>query len=62
VHFGIEAFRWHIAVKATLRGVNEMLGVCWLLHQPSHVFDDVPNSVLDRALVIVIPFHILESL
>jgi len=27
VHFGIEAFRGRIAVKATLRGKNEMLSV-----------------------------------
>jgi hypothetical protein len=62
VHFGIEAVRWRIAVKATLRGVNKMLGVSWLPHQPSHAFDDVSTPVFDRALVIVIPFHILKSL
>jgi len=61
VHFGIEAFRCHIAIKARLRGVNMMLGVCWLPHQPSHAFDDISIPVFDRALVIVIPFHILES-
>jgi len=61
VHFSIEAFRWYIAVKATLRGVNEMLGVGWLPHQPSHGFDDVSTPVLDRPLVIVIPSHILEG-
>jgi len=61
VHFSLEAFRWHIAVKATLRGVNMMLGIHWLPHQPSHAFDDVSTPVFDRALVIVIPFHILES-
>jgi hypothetical protein len=38
-----------------------MLGVRWLLHQPSHAFDDVLTPVFDRALVIVIPFHILEG-
>jgi len=27
VHFGIEALQWHIAVKATLRGINEILSV-----------------------------------
>jgi hypothetical protein len=27
VHFGKETFWWHIAVKATLRGINKMLGV-----------------------------------
>jgi len=59
VHFDIEAFRWCIAVKATLRGINQMLGVRWLPHQPSHAFDDVSTPVFDSALVIVIPFHIL---
>jgi hypothetical protein len=47
---------------ATLRGENEMLGVGWLPHQPSHAFDDVSTPVFDRALVIVIPSHILESM
>ena len=61
VHFGIEAFRGHIAVKAPLRGQNEMLGVGWLPHQPSHAFDDVSAPVFDRALVIVIPSLIIES-
>jgi hypothetical protein len=61
VHYGIEVFRGHIAVKAKLRGVNMMLGVRWLAHQPSHAFDDVLTPVFDRALVIVIPFHILKS-
>jgi len=36
LHFSIEAFRWRIAVNATLKGVNEMLRVGWLPHQPSH--------------------------
>jgi len=62
VHIGIEAFRWHIAVKAMLRGVNEMLGVGWLPYQPSHGFDDVWTPLFDRVLVIVIPSHILASL
>jgi len=61
VHFGIEALRWRTAVKATLRGVNEMLSLGWLPHQPSHALDDVSTAVFDRALVIVIPSHILES-
>jgi len=61
VHFGIEAFRGHIAVKAPLRGENEILGIGWLTHQPSHASDDVFTPVFDRALVIVIPSHILES-
>ena len=59
VHFGIELFQWHIAVKAMLRGINEILAVRWLLHQPSHAFDDVLTSVSDRVLAIVIPSHIL---
>jgi hypothetical protein len=61
VHFGIEAFRGRIAVKSPLRGENEMLGIGWLLHQPSHAFHDVSTPVFDRALVIVIPSHILKS-
>ena len=62
MHFGIEAFRWRIALKLTLRGVNMLLGVGWLPHQPSHAFDDVSTPVFHRALVIVIPSHILESM
>jgi hypothetical protein len=61
VYLGIEAFQGRIAVKAPLRGQNEMLGVGWLPHQPSHAFDDVSTPVFDRALVIVIASHILES-
>jgi hypothetical protein len=61
VYIGIEAFRGHIAVKAPLRGENQMLGVCWLPHPPSHAFDDVSTPVFDRPLVIVIPSHIIES-
>jgi len=61
VHFVIEAFQGHIAVKATLRGENEMLGVGWLPHQPSHAFDEFSTPVFDKALVIVIPSHILDS-
>jgi len=61
VHFGIEVFWGHVAVKAMLRGVNEMLRVGWLPHQPSHAFDDVSTPVFDRVLVIVIPSPILES-
>ena len=38
-----------------------MLGVRWLPHQPSHDYDDVSTPVFDRALVIVIQSHILES-
>jgi hypothetical protein len=47
VHFGIEAFRWCIAGKATLRGVYTLLGIRWLQHQPSHAFDDVSTPVFD---------------
>ena len=61
MHFGIEAFPWCIAVKATLRGIKEMLSIGRLLHQPSHSFDDVSTPVFDRALVIVISSHILKS-
>jgi len=60
VHFSVEVFRWRIAIEATLRGVNEMLGVGWLPHQPAHACDDVSTPVFDRALVIVIPSHILK--
>jgi hypothetical protein len=61
VDFGIEVFRWRIAVKATLRGVNELLRVGWLPHQPSHAFDNVWTPVFDRPWVIVIPSHMFES-
>jgi len=61
VHFGIEAFRCHIAVKETPRGVNEMLGIGRLWHQPSDAFDAVSTPVVDRALLIFIPSHIVES-
>ena len=48
-------------MKATLRHIDETVGIRWLLHQPSHSFDDVSTPGCDRALVIVIPSHILES-
>jgi hypothetical protein len=62
VHFGLEEFGWGIAAEATLRGVKELLGIGWLPHQSSHGFDDVATPVFDRALVIVIPSHILRSI
>jgi hypothetical protein len=61
VHFGIEAFWWLLAVKATLMGMNEILCLGWLPHQPSYTFDHVLSLVFDRVLVIVIPSHIVES-
>ena len=61
MHFSIEAFQRRIAVTITLRGVNEMLGVGWLPHQPSHAFEDISTPIIDRQLVIVIPSHILEG-
>jgi hypothetical protein len=61
VHFGIEAFLWHLAVQAMLMPVNETLGVGWLPHQLSHSFDDVSTPVFHMVLVIVIPSHILDS-
>jgi hypothetical protein len=61
VHFGIEVFRGRIADIETLRGENMMLVVAWLPHEPSHAFDDISTPVIDRALVIVIPSHIVES-
>jgi len=59
VHFSIEVFWWRIAVQAMLRGVNEMLGICSLPHQPYHTFSEVSTPIFDTALVIVIPSHIL---
>jgi hypothetical protein len=44
-----------------LRGVNAMLSVGWLPHQPSHAFDDISTPVFDLPLVIVIPSDILEG-
>jgi hypothetical protein len=38
-----------------------MLSTGWLPHQPSHAVDDISTSVFDRALVIVIASHILQS-
>ena len=61
VHFGIESLQWRIAVKPMLCGINEMLGIGWLPHQPSHAFDDLWTAVCDRALVIVIASYILRS-
>ena len=61
VHFSIESFQWRLAVKVRLRGVNEMLGIGWLPHQPSHAFDDVATPVFNRPLVIIIQSHILEG-
>jgi len=61
MNLGIEACRWRIAVRVTPRGVIKKLGVGWLPHQPSHGIDDVPTPVVDWALVIVIPSHILGS-
>jgi hypothetical protein len=51
----------HIAGNAALRGLNGMLGIGWLAHQPSQTFDDVSTPVFGRTLVIVIPSHILGS-
>jgi hypothetical protein len=62
VHFGIQTFQLRIAVKVMLRGVYEMLRIGWLPDQPSHAFDDVSTPVLNRAFVILIPSHILESM
>jgi hypothetical protein len=38
-----------------------MLGVRCMPNQPSLSFDDVSNPLFDRAVEIVIPFHILDS-
>jgi hypothetical protein len=61
VHFSIEVFWRLIGVKAMLRGENAMLSVGWLAHRPWDAFDDVSTPVFDRALVIIIPSHILDS-
>jgi hypothetical protein len=61
VQFCTEAHLCGDAVKATLCGVIKMIGVDWLPYHASHAFDDVSTPVFDRALVIVIPSHILES-
>ena len=61
IHFGIQAFRWHMAVEAMLTGVNIMPGQSCLPHQPSHACDDVLTPVFGRVLGIVIRSHILES-
>jgi hypothetical protein len=61
VHLSLETFCWCIVVKAILRGVNGMLGVGWVPHQPSHALDNVSTPVFDRPLVIVVPSHILEG-
>jgi hypothetical protein len=61
VHFGIEVFWWCLAVNETLRGVNGMLCIGSLRHQPSDAFDDVLTPVFDTPLVIVIPSRILKS-
>jgi hypothetical protein len=44
-----------------LWGVYVMLSIGWLPPQPSHAFEDISTPVFDRALVMVIPSHILES-
>jgi len=61
LHFSVEAFRWRNLVKVTMWGVNAMLGLGWLLHQPCYAFDDISTPVFDGALVIVTPSYILES-
>ena len=55
----IEALQWHITVKATRRGVNEMLEVRRLLHQVSHVFLDLLTAVFDKELVM--SFNLISS-
>lgn len=49
-------------MNITLRGINEMLAVGGMPHQTSGAFDIVSTPVFDRALEIVIPSHILQSL
>ena len=62
MHISLEVFRWGIAVKATLTGINAMLGLGCLQHLQSHTSDDVSTPVIDKPLVIVITSHILKSL
>jgi len=52
---------WGIADNVMMRGINEMLVVDWLPHQPCYCLDDVSTPVIDRVLVIAISSHILES-
>jgi len=61
VDFGKETIQSCIAVEAMLRVENVMLGIGWLAYQPSDSFDHVSTPVVDRALVMFIPSHILES-
>ena len=61
VQCGRAEFRWRITVKATLMGLNEMLRVGWMPHQPCHAFDDVSTPVFDNTLAIDFPSHILRS-
>jgi len=50
-----------MTVQGQGRGENEMLGVGCLPHQPCHAFDDISTPVFARAVVVVIPSHILDS-
>jgi len=61
VHFGVEVFGWRKDVKAMLRVINDMLGLGWLPHQLSDGSDNVSTPVFDRALVTVMPFHMVQS-
>ena len=61
VHGAMEEFLWCITIEATQRGVNEMLGMGCLPHRTLHASDDVSTPAFDRALVIIIPSHILQS-
>jgi hypothetical protein len=44
-----------------LIGVNKMLRIGWLLHQPFEAIDDDLAPVFDRPLVIVILSHVFKS-
>ena len=61
MNIGLDALLWCIDVKSMLRGVHELLGVGCPPLEPSHALDDVSDQAFDRALVIVIPSHIIES-
>jgi hypothetical protein len=41
--------------------VNILHAVCWLLHQPSHAFDNVWTALFEWAFAIVMPSHILGN-
>jgi hypothetical protein len=61
VYFVIEACWGSIAVTTIQRDEIQILGISRLPHQPSHLIDVVSTPIFDTSLVIVIQYHILES-